>query len=1252
MKKVEKVLKIWSQILVWWVQYRNRIPGGVYSLYIEEDDEPRVTMPHGWVPDRVVVESALEAEYASDAVNSLHWATLLENRPEILTVLPGRQGNPVNLLNRKELCIRVFHQVTADLYESEEGAHPGYEVEGCYEPVRGSSMPCLRHHGHKGRCRHDEEVFPRRGRAGESHLVFREDFDEFLKMADSKRFDSNFKSTRKKVYSWFKNRYPDHDDKFIDGVGPWSSIAIGLLGLFLLPVEEDSTGAALDEDDGYNTEEGDYEGHPEDDEDDDDEDGNDRGRKSQRTQYEHGSSWRSSWWESSSGARGSNDSWRGWSGSRWANSGAAHNHPKWIGHTRYFDRCYPCATQEVVREGRSVAEAYGTGFPGSSPVEACQGRCKPCSPAQDSGSSLEGAGHVDTLSVQPHERALSRAGAAEKPSEAATAGFEGGPSTLVPRVPGESRVLPVDKRVNDVTAETACVGSGIGLKRGHGSLAELVDAVYAPLKRARVDTPGLLKSKHGRGDRVAEVELPPRKLRRGAGSLGTSLMLKGSLLALLPLMAHGMDVAVVGQGTTSALGLMSIAATLAWYVGSGSAVYSLAVAVPEVIDTGVRHIDGVMSEVTFGSCLLIRQAFLLLITVVVIAILIWGSHFLRRVYVYCFPNHKKGRRVQDGHSRVYGGRLPGGTSQVTAQQVLARVGLVGNADPSPVAIRPGQVDLNRLQLGDVVSFVYSRGRRSGMRRSGVVISFPITPTGAQFEIEEDVDGETKCRKYWPSATSGVVYSVENIFRERANAVRVAAEAAAVGPRSRCPCADCCNGVPPRGHSNTPSDAYVTTLHNEFLARTRGLTDPASDAIRHLISRVETDPGSREFGTPENRSDALEEFQTSELVRITRREDTVAPAGGGLGLEDVPPFPDLSSSQEDAQEEEARKLFGKIESTTEQWKRESNRSSSAMRRAESAKEPRGSGVGFWKSAAGLIPKVGTKSARSLKDVELSPAGSSQGTFGCPAPASGTVGVTDVLNQDLPQRLAEAQRMLQAKADSSAWRRGARSVVEYYSGDEMADVMLEELAMAKRSIDGMQLLIDHTSGVTTLVAQICSGVTLRLLLDKGQFQCSSSARQADRIKDLWQAMTRAKKGEIRIMSGRTTGGFAMMHAKTWVIDKRVCLLGSVNLTHNGLENNTENLVRISEPGCILKASKDFEDRWKEAEVVDDALIRKMIEADAARKEKKDDKKREREEDRRSRSKSRPRSEDGRGSSCPRSPSRALAPQFASVVEVIDR
>ena len=71
---------------------------------------------------------------------------------------------------------------------------------------------------------------------------------------------------------------------------------------------------------------------------------------------------------------------------------------------------------------------------------------------------------------------------------------------------------------------------------------------------------GPLMGKHGRRGRVTEEDSPPRKFRRRASSVSASLMLKGGLLALMPLMVQSMDVAVVGQSTTSALRLMSLAA--------------------------------------------------------------------------------------------------------------------------------------------------------------------------------------------------------------------------------------------------------------------------------------------------------------------------------------------------------------------------------------------------------------------------------------------------------------------------------------------------------------------------------------------------------------------------------------------------------------------------------------------------------------------------------------------------------------------
>ena len=1191
MKKLVKVMKVWSQILVWWVQYRNRYPEGIYSTWQEEEGDPAVPLPHGWVPDKNTLDAVLAEENPDDADNSLTWAEIGEKRPAIFTAQPGRYGQSPTLLSRKEMCIRVYHAVSADLYEWMESSPPGYEVHGCYNPAGRWNRPCLRHQGHGGGCQHHPGIFPKEGRDSiDGHLVTRDDLDEFLKMADSKRFERGFRSKRAEIYDWFKKRYKDYDEPFVPYAGPWSKIALALLGLFILAPGEDEEEGEQPEESDYNDDEGDWEKQFGDDEDDDDEYRSGRDRKSQRTQYDYRNSWRSSGWQGSGGARNSDDAWRGWSGGRWANSGAA---PVWVDEkdrNRYLDRCHPCAIQEIDREDRNRAEARCTVSQGSSPVKAYQMKCRPCSPVQGGGSSIEGAGHVNTLSVQPHEWVPSGAGAAEKSSDVVTLRSLSGPSTLVPRVFPGSRALLVNKRVNDVTAEVLCAIAGNGLWRGPNTLAEFFEAVYAPRKKVRVERLGLPKSSSGRGDREAEAELPPRKLRRRASPASSSLVLRGSLLALMPLMVQGMDLAVVGQSTTSALGLMSLAATIAWYVGSGSAVYSIAIAVPDVIDTGVRHIEGVVSEVTDGSRLLIRNTFVALIAIVLTAIMIWGSYLLSKVYVHCFPKSKKGRRSSDEHSRKYGGRLHGGAGQMTAQQVLARVGIVGDSDPVPVVPRSGQVDLNRLTLGDVVSFLYHRGRRSGQRRNGIVISFPIAPTGMKFEIEERIQegwpdsGSVVCRQYWPSATSGVIYSVQNIFRERANM----AGAASV----------------------------------EVCAETMNVA--AAEVAEQLASRQGPPSGDREgFVSPESRSDALEDFQANELVRITARENARAPASGGLALEDVPAFPDLSSQQ--------KALIHQDHYEKEDSKR---KPSSALKRAESAKELRGAGVSFWKTATGFIPKAGTKHARVPKEVEADASGSSQGTFGGPKSVE-EVQAAQTPWRDLPQRLAEAQRILQASP-----RRGYAAAA-YFSGSEMLEVMLEELAMAKSSIDGMQLIIDHTSGVTTLIAQIFSGVTLRLLLDKGNFHCSSCARQADRVKDIWQAMTRAKRGEIRIMSGRTTGGFAMMHAKSWIIDQRVCLLGSVNLTHNGLENNTENLLRVTEPNCIRDASKDFEARWKEADIVNDASIKKMSENDAAKKEKAEAKRRAKEEDRRSRSQSRP-----------RSPSRTLAPQFASVVEEVDQ
>ena len=55
---------------------------------------------------------------------------------------------------------------------------------------------------------------------------------------------------------------------------------------------------------------------------------------------------------------------------------------------------------------------------------------------------------------------------------------------------------------------------------------------------------------------------------------------------------------------------------------------------------------------------------------------------------------------------------------------------------------------------------------------------------------------------------------------------------------------------------------------------------------------------------------------------------------------------------------------------------------------------------------------------------------------------------------------------------------------------------------------------------------------------------------------------------------------MHVKCWIFDRKVLLTGSCNLTHNAVENNIEQLLRITTPSVVRKALEDFEKHWDNA------------------------------------------------------------------------
>ena len=86
----------------------------------------------------------------------------------------------------------------------------------------------------------------------------------------------------------------------------------------------------------------------------------------------------------------------------------------------------------------------------------------------------------------------------------------------------------------------------------------------------------------------------------------------------------------------------------------------------------------------------------------------------------------------------------------------------------------------------------------------------------------------------------------------------------------------------------------------------------------------------------------------------------------------------------------------------------------------------------------------------------------------------------------------------------------------------------------------------------------------------------------------------------------------------------------MTHGGLDNNIEHLLKITTPSVVAAASASFEEYWKEAEPVTQGMIDEMVINDS----KKEDRK---EENRTSRSKS---------ASVARSVSRSLTKELEDV------
>ena len=148
-------------------------------------------------------------------------------------------------------------------------------------------------------------------------------------------------------------------------------------------------------------------------------------------------------------------------------------------------------------------------------------------------------------------------------------------------------------------------------------------------------------------------------------------------------------------------------------------------------------------------------------------------------------------------------------------------------------------------------------------------------------------------------------------------------------------------------------------------------------------------------------------------------------------------------------------------------------------------------------------------------------------------------------------------------------------------------------ARGCIDATVYCIDHQFLTGILVRKAHEGLDIRMLMDQKNFNCSSCIRQAPVQKALFDA-------GVVMKTYRPAGqGWPCLHAKNFIIDHRVLLTGSVNLTQNGLEKNIETLLWITDPAVLGSASADFEKWWKLAKPVTHVEIDQAVDTWKARK-----------------------------------------------------
>jgi HKD family nuclease len=197
-------------------------------------------------------------------------------------------------------------------------------------------------------------------------------------------------------------------------------------------------------------------------------------------------------------------------------------------------------------------------------------------------------------------------------------------------------------------------------------------------------------------------------------------------------------------------------------------------------------------------------------------------------------------------------------------------------------------------------------------------------------------------------------------------------------------------------------------------------------------------------------------------------------------------------------------------------------------------------------------------------------------------------------------------------SAAWktqqRRPGHGVLEegqllINDKEEIYTELKSVIENAQEELMIVQYEFDHEVLTEKICEKVRQGVHVRFIVDRRKFERSSCVHMAERVAQCFQAGV-----DLRTHLPPKGKGWASCHLKCVTADRRVMLTGSVNMTTNGIQNNVEQVVRLTDAMNLERQCEFFARLWEEAKPVTPEDMDRVLGRKADSKEKEEAKKAE--------------------------------------------